>query len=182
MLGHPAIESSASHAQLFGGATHIETVPLQGSLDEVPFGARQGRLGVGPYALGKRRLHTCSAKLQILDSDFCSVGQNYGALQSLLQSPHVSRPGGDRDQVPRDLGQSPGRPIIALGVEAQKVVGQSRDVVAPFPQWRGDDFHRVQLIEQSRAQPTRTDGVRSQLSGRGDEPNLVVVGCSLARL
>src|SRR5688572_8093881 len=90
----------------------------------------------------------------------------------MIQLPYVPGPWVIDERLQRG-GVEPGDALsVALGVNGEEVLGESRNILAPLAQWRQPDFDRVESEQQVLPETARGHFSMKIRVRRGDQPHV----------
>jgi hypothetical protein len=141
MLLKPAVESATTQAERFGGLADIPAVTIQGLPNEhlLDFVQRHVVEGCG---------RTYLPKTEVTGADVRIGRQQGGALDSVIQLPHVPRPGMCQECTQRFRLEVHERLAIPRCMTPEEMVSEGADILAALPERREVDLYRVQSKEQ----------------------------------
>src|SRR5690242_17374794 len=143
MSGEPAVQRAAAQAEGFRGLTHVPLVARECLLDEESLHLVEREI------LESRRIRRARrAETQVAGAHELALREEDGALHRVIELADVPRPRMIEERLHRAEVEAGERLAIAIGVPAQEVHRELRDVLAPLAERRQVDLDRVETEEQ----------------------------------
>src|SRR6185369_14036618 len=143
---HPAIERPAAEAELARGKRDVEMVHPERALDHLPLQLIE--IEAVPNHRHHWHLAAAARKGKVLNPVLTSIRHDHRPLRRVAQGANVAWPAMVEQRFEDHRRNDSARFVIFARIEAEIVVEQVRNILAPFAQRRQVDFDRVETKQE----------------------------------